>query len=69
MDASQKQTDAAAEALKKALASPDKADSVKAVINAIEDIGEVTLQKEEAIIAARRAYQALTDEQKKYLGV
>ena len=65
LDASQKQTDAAAEALKKALASPDKADSVKAVINAIEDIGEVTLQKEKAIIAARRAYEALTDEQKK----
>ena len=65
LDASQKQTDAAAEALKKALASPDKADSVKAVINAVEDIGEVTLQKEKAIIAARRAYQALTDEQKK----
>ena len=39
--------------------------AVKSVIKQIDAIGEVTLESEAAIKAARKAYDALTDEQKK----
>jgi hypothetical protein len=43
--------------------SADKA-AAEEVIALIDAIGEVTLEKEEAIVAARAAYEALTDDQK-----
>ncbi len=46
----------------------DDSEAVKAVMEAIDAIGEVTLDKENAILSARGAYEALNDAQKAQVG-
>jgi len=41
-----------------------KSDEAKAVENAIKSIGSISLESEEAIVAAEKMYEALTEEQK-----
>lgn len=52
-----------ADALKQLAAEEDK-EAAEAVEERIDAIGDVTLDSEEAILAAREAYEALTEEQK-----
>ena len=59
----------AAEAKLKELKDKAAADLVSDLIGALGASDEVTLEKEEAIGAARTAYDALTDEQKDLVGV